>query len=210
MMSPGHGDAGRRLLTPEAAQQVFAAIAARRDEIAFRYLAEGCECRAQLMIEHLQAMGLEPGRAWAVSVGRPLVFPNPSNPKQTFKWGNHVAPTVPVECIEHGVLVIDPSTQSHAVPVGEWAAAMTARSIEVLTTGWSQAKIQELQADRALKGEDLDAVVFCLGLGQPPIPERGGSGFRLDADPTEGPSAFARRQMQVFLLRQAHQRPARP
>jgi hypothetical protein len=137
MMSPGQSEGRQRPLTPEEAQQVFVALAARRDEIAFGYLAEGCVCRAQLMIEYMQAMGLVPGRVWAVSVGRPLAFPNPSNPRQTFKWRNHIAPTVSVVGVEQGVLVIDPSTQPKAVPVAEWAAAMRARAIEVLivTTG---------------------------------------------------------------------------
>jgi hypothetical protein len=60
------------LLTPDEVQQVFEAMAARGDEIAFGNLTEGCECRAQLMIEHLGAMGVEPGRAWALAVDRPL------------------------------------------------------------------------------------------------------------------------------------------
>ena len=38
-------------LTQEQAQAVFEAMAALGDRIAFRWLAEGCECRAQLMIE---------------------------------------------------------------------------------------------------------------------------------------------------------------
>src|SRR6266511_1383322 len=99
----------KKPLTPEEAQEVFRAIAARGNEIAFRWLREGCECRAQLMIESLQAMGLEPGRAWAVSVGRRLSFPHPTSPDRSYKWENHVAPTLTVEEAEPGTLVIDPS-----------------------------------------------------------------------------------------------------
>ena len=40
-------------LTRGEAEKVFAAMAAKGDEIAFDNLAEGCECRAQLMIEHM-------------------------------------------------------------------------------------------------------------------------------------------------------------
>jgi hypothetical protein len=57
-------------LTPQQAQEGFAAVAARGDEIAFRCLAEGCECRAQLTVEQLQVLGLQPGRAWALAVSR--------------------------------------------------------------------------------------------------------------------------------------------
>src|SRR5262249_35845378 len=95
-------------LTLEQAGEVFRTIAARGDEIAFRWLAEGCECRAQLMIEHLQTMGLQPGRAWAIAVGRYLTYPNPRRRGQTYKWRNHVAPTVPTGEAAYGVLVLDP------------------------------------------------------------------------------------------------------
>jgi hypothetical protein len=188
-------------LTREEAQKVFEAMAARGDEIAFHNLAEGCECRAQLMIEHLQAMGIEPGRAWALSVDRFLTFPNPANRRETFKWRNHVAPTVTVEAVEYGVLVIDPSTQRGPVPLQEWAASMKARTVEVSDRGLSQAAIMASQTARALRGEGLDAVLFYLKLGEPPIPERGGSGFRIGADPPAGPSAFSRKEMRRLLRR---------
>jgi hypothetical protein len=182
-------------LTREEAQKVFEAMAAKGDEIAFANLAEGCECRAQLMIEHIQAMGIEPGRAWALAVDRALAFPNPANRRQAFKWRNHVAPTVAVVGVEHGVLVIDPSTQIGPVTLGEWAGSMRARVFEVSSRGLSQAEILSRQSARALRGEGLDAVLFCLPLGDPPVPERGGSGFRIGPDPRTGPSAFARAEM---------------
>ncbi len=47
-----------RPLTQNEAQDAFAAIAAMGDRIAFSYLLEGCECRAQLMIEELVARGI--------------------------------------------------------------------------------------------------------------------------------------------------------
>ena len=53
-------------ITQDEAQKVFAAMAAKGDEIAFHILAEGCECRAQLMIENILTMGISPGRAWGV------------------------------------------------------------------------------------------------------------------------------------------------
>jgi hypothetical protein len=186
-------------LTREEAQKVFAALAAKGDEIAFRNLFEGCECRAQLMIEHMQAMGIDPGRAWALAVDRDLTFSNPDNRRQLFKWNNHLAPTVAAEGVEYGVLVIDPSTQTGAVALAEWVASMQARVIEVSDKPLSQAEIMSRQSARALGGERLDAVVFSLRLGEPPLPELGGSGFRIGPDPPEGSSAFARAEMQRLL-----------
>jgi hypothetical protein len=195
-------------LTPEQAREVFYDLAARTDEIAFGYLAEGCECRAQLMIEHLQALALTPGKAWAVAVGRFLAFPHPSNPKQSYKWRNHVAPTLSVARAEHGVLVIDPSlSRDGPLTLLEWALAMRARHVEVSLVGLTQAEILSRQTARALQGVELDAVVFCLPLGQPPLVDVGGTGFRIGADPDEGPGAFARSMMLRFLERQKQLRP---
>jgi hypothetical protein len=186
-------------LTRNDAQKIFEAMASKGDEIAFGNLAEGCECRAQRMIEHIQAMGIEPGRAWALAVDRDLAFPKPTDPRQSFKWNNHVAPTVAVEGVENAVLVIDPSTQTGPVTLGDWAASMRARAIEVSNRGLSQAEILNRQSARALAGQRLDAVLFNLRLGEPPVPERGGSGFRIGPDPPEGPSAFARAEMRRLL-----------
>jgi hypothetical protein len=159
-----------RVLTIAEAQQAFVSVAARAQEIPFRWLAEGCECRAQVMIEHLQAVGYEPGRVWAVSVGRPLAAPNPDNPRQTYKWNSHVAATVRVEQAEHEVMVIDPSlSDSGAVTIGEWATAMSATTIEVSRAGLSEEMILNLQAERMLQGSNLDAVLFILSLGEPPV-----------------------------------------
>lgn len=200
-------DAGTRPLTEVEARQVFAAIAAKSDEIAFEYLQEGCECRAQLMIEHLVALGIDPGRAWAVSVGKRLAVQNPANPGTTFKWGNHTAPTIAVEGVEHGVLVIDPSlAPTEPLTIAQWAERMQARAIEVSAVPLSQAEILSRQAARALAGGQLDAVIFRLARGLAPIPERGGTGFVLGADPAEGCSAYAHRKMRDYLAA----RPKRP
>src|SRR5437660_1730857 len=124
-------DARPRPLTEAEARQVFAELAARGQEIAFDYLWEGCECRAQLMIEYLEGRGIDPGRAWAVSVGRPLAVENPAKPTTTIKWGNHTAPTVAVDGVEHGVFILDPSlSRTEPITLVQWAGAMRARSIE--------------------------------------------------------------------------------
>jgi hypothetical protein len=189
------------LLTPQEAQRIFAAPAAKGDEIAFRNLAEGCECRAQLMIEYLQTMQVEPGRAWALAVDRPLTFPSPGDPGKFFKWHNHVAPTVAVEGVAHRVLVIDPSTQTGPVTLIEWATSLGARYALVSEQGLSQAEILARQSAQALRGQGLDALIFRLGLDEPPIPELGGSGFRIGPDPAAGPSLFARAEMPRLLRR---------
>jgi len=202
--APGYiktpADAQPRPLTDAEARQIFAAMAARQDEIAFAYLWEGCECRAQLMIEQLEALGIDPGRAWAVSVGKPLAVANPNQPNKKIKWGNHTAPTVAVEGVEHAVLVIDPSlSPTGPMTISQWAGTMGARMIEISEAPLSQGEILNRQTIRALAGQDLDAIVFSLARGQAPIPERGGSGFVLGPDPAEGISAYARRKMIDYL-----------
>ncbi len=198
-------------LTPEEARDAFNAVAALQDEIAFRWLAEGCECRAQLMIEYLLGLGLQPGRVWAISVGRPLSFPQPGNPRHRYKWANHVAPTVPVAGAEYGVLVIDPSLwPGGPCTLREWAVLLWANAVEVSSVGLLQAEILKRQAALALQGLDLDAVIFSLRLGEPPLPESGGSGFRIDADPPEGPSEFARKEMRVYRANQKKLPPPSP
>src|SRR5438445_412899 len=139
-------DAKPRPLTAAEAQAVFEALAGKGDEIAFQYLCEGCECRAQLMIEHMEAMGIDPGRAWALYVGRKLSVPDPMKSDQPITWNNHVAPTVAVEGAPHGVLVIDPSlSQTGPRTLHEWAGAMRARSIEISEMPLTQGQIMDIQ-----------------------------------------------------------------
>ena len=195
-------DATPTPLTPAEAQRAYDAMVAKSGEIAFRYLAEGCECRSQLMIESLTAMGFHPGRAWAVSVGRSLaVAPDPTRPRRTIKWGNHTAPTLLTEENPPVVMVIDPSLPGARGPVclADWATAMKARSVVVSAVPLSQAEILEAQRGRALAGVDTDAVVFSLPLGVAPVPESGGSGYVIGPDPAGGASANARRRMKEYL-----------
>ena len=123
-------DVPPRPLTQTEAQDVFTAIAAMSDRIAFRYLLEGCECRAQLMIEELLARGISPGRAWAVMVARPLVVPSPDAPKRLIKWFNHTAPTIALDATSDGVRVIDPGvTTTGTLTLADWAAEMGTKAI---------------------------------------------------------------------------------
>jgi hypothetical protein len=205
-------DAERRPLTTAEAQAVFEAMAAKGDQIAFRYLYEGCECRAQLMIEQLEAMGIHPGRAWAVYVGRKLSVPDPMKPGLPMTWNNHVAPTLAVEGAPHGVLVIDPSlSDTGPRTLHEWAGAMRARCLEVSEVPLTQAQILDLQTARVLGGgQPLDAIVFSLERGQAPLPDVGGSGFRIAADPPQGVSRFAHEEMQRLLVLQEQLQSSRP
>jgi Glutaminase len=203
-------EAEPRPLTEDEAQQAFTTLAAKGDEIAFRYVREGCECRAQLMIEHLEALGIDPGRAWALAVGRKLTVPDPSRPPRgTIQWENHVAPLVAVAGKPHGLLVLDPSlSQAGPLTVPEWTGAMRARAIEVSEVALSQAQILERQTAYTLQhGQPMDAVVFVLRRGVAPVPEKGGSGFRIAPDPPEGPSAFAHAEMRRLLDLQRQLRP---
>jgi hypothetical protein len=97
---------------------------------------------------------------------------------------------------------MDPSTQTEPVLLRQWAASMRATVIEVSHRGLSQAEILNTQTVRALRGQGLDAMIFSLRLGEPPIPELGGSGFCVGPDPADGPSAFARSEMRRLLGKQ--------
>jgi hypothetical protein len=155
------------------------------------------------MVELLQAAKLECGRAWALSVGRSLVVPNPANTRQSFKWHNHVAPTLRVPGADHGVLVIDPAlSPGGPIDLSGWAGMMKARSIEIVTAGLNQEEILRRQAEGALQGRELDAIVFSLRFDEPPIPELGGSGYRIGPGPSEGAGQHARSMMQTYLARQ--------
>jgi hypothetical protein len=202
-------DAAARPLTEAEAHQAFVAMAARGNEIAFEYLYEGCECRAQLMIEYLELLGINAGRAWIVSLGRKLSVVDRLNPWSKITWENHVAPAVAVEGQPHSVLVIDPSlSNTGPMTLLEWARVVRAQVIEVSEVPLNQAQLLELQTARVLSGgQPLDAVVFSLARGQAPLPDIGGSGFRIAADPPEGVSAFAHAQMQEFMRRQRLVRP---
>jgi hypothetical protein len=200
-----------RLLTRQEAEEAFRAVAALRDQIAFRWLREGCECRAQLMIEHLQGLGLEPGRVWAVSVGRRLAFPQPNKPGHFYHWENHVAPTVAVEGIEHGILVIDPAlSQASPLSLLDWTRVLRIQSVHVSDRGLSETDVMALQREHVLQGRELDAVVFILNFGQPPLTNLGGSGFRIGPDPDEELGSFARAEMREFLRNQRSLDPGRP
>jgi hypothetical protein len=142
-------------------------------------------------------------------VGRDLAIADPLRPHGTITWNNHVAPIVAVNDAPHGVLVIDPSlTQTGPRTLLEWAGAMRVRSIEISEVPLTQVQILDLQTARvAGGGQPLDALVFSLARGLAPLRDVGGSGFRIQADPPEGVSAFAHQQQRKYLELQCKMRP---
>lgn len=205
-------DTAPRPLTAAEAQDVFQALAAKTNEIAFQFVRAGCESRAQLMIEFMETMGVNPGRAWALSVGRDLVIADPLHPRGKITWNNHVAPTVAVADAPTGVLVIDPSlSRAGPMTLVEWAAAMRARSIVISEVPLTQAQILDLQTAHVTGGgQPLDAILFALARDQAPLPDVGGSGFRIGADPPEGVTHFAHQQQNKYLELQRRMLPGQP
>jgi hypothetical protein len=202
-------DAALRPLTQPEAEAVFATMAARGDKIPFRYIKEGCEVRSQLMIEEMVAMGIDPGRAWALAVpGKALVVPNPFNPRQPIRWGNHTAPTVAVDATPQGIRVIDPSLPGVNGPltIDEWAAAINLTAYEAPGKPLVQAEMLDVFAERARKGQDLQGFVFVVERGVCPVSDVSGSGFRIAPDPAEGIPTFVNKEVQRLFAEQAKMR----
>ncbi|MDQ2899898.1 MAG: protein-glutamine glutaminase family protein [Acidobacteriota bacterium] len=154
-----------------AASELFRQMAEQKD-IAFGYPKDGCYARAHIMLKRMQDRDATPGKVWTFAGSRtdPL-WVNSSNYKDPIVWGYHVAPTIPVRD-ENGVvrdMVIDPSMFDHPVTIDEWKKAQ----------------------------HDSPVVVQTIP-GQPPKPERGGSGYWPKADPPEGADENAGETMERY------------
>lgn len=203
-------DAEPRPLTPAEAEVVFAAMAAKGDKIPFGYIREGCELRSQLMIDEMVAMGIDPGRVWALAApGKTLGVANPLNPKQPIRWANHTAPTVALDATPQGVRVIDPSLPGVKGPltIQEWAGAIKLSAYEMPARPLSQAEMLTIFGERTTKGPDIKGFVFATERGVSPVTDVPGSGFRLAPDPAEGIPAFVRKEVQRLFVEQAQLRP---
>jgi hypothetical protein len=203
-------DAELRPLTQAEAEAVFAAMAAKGDKIPFGYLREGCEVRSQLMIEEMVAMGIDPGRAWAmVAPGKAMSVPNPVNPRQPHRWLNHTAPTVALDGTRQGIRVIDPSVPGVKGPltIDAWAAAIKLTPFEMPARPLTQAEMLSIFAERTAKGQDLKGFVLVVERGVSPVADVPGSGFRIAADPPQGVSAFVQSETQRLFLEEAKLRP---
>lgn len=203
-------DAELRPLTQAEAEAVFAAMAARGDKIPFGYLREGCEVRSQLMIDEMVAMGIDPGRAWAmVAPGKAMSVPNTLNPRQPHRWLNHAAPTVALDGTPQGIRVIDPSLPGVKGPltIDEWAAAIKLTPFELPAKPLTQAEMLNIFAERTVKGQNLKGFVVVVERGVSPVADVPGSGFRIAADPPEGVPAFVQTEAQRLFIEQAKLRP---
>jgi hypothetical protein len=199
-------DANPRPLTAVEVEAVFTGMAALGNKIAFKYLMEGCECRSQLMIEEMLAVGIDPGRVWAMTVpGKTLSVPNPLNPKQPIRWHNHTAPVIALDPTPGGFRVIDPSLPGVRGPltIVEWAASIRLLAYEMSDQPLSQAEMLSIFAERTRNGQSLHGFVFVVERGVSPVSDIKGSGFRLDVDPPQGVSEFAHERMQDYLKIQA-------
>ncbi len=166
-------------VTLEQARAVFAWLASQED-IAFRYVPDGCYARTHLMIKRMQAMGLNPGRVWAfrpTSEGAIYVVTPYGKDRQggqaIQKWSYHCAPTLKVRLADgsEGTCVIDPSLFDRPVILETW------KSVIRPTDG---AKAVHFAESR---------------LGEAPATASGarfpGTGYWPGADPKEGADAHA-------------------
>jgi hypothetical protein len=127
------------------AEQVFARMAALGhpgsvDPITFHCPQGACQARAQVMVEHLQQMGLSPRKAWAMSEALGLQQPLTGYPAQALRpvneqgtpllneqgkvtlWSFHVAPAVEAETLggERQMMVLDPSLSRGPLRLEAW------------------------------------------------------------------------------------------
>jgi hypothetical protein len=128
-LSPAHAEDLFQFLS----QMKFPDVQGFERSIPFHYPVDGCWGRAHMMAETMAAMGIESRRVFATSTvpSAPLEVRSNFSADQgaagppVTRWWYHVAPIVEVRT-PAGVqyLVIDPSTQSRPVTVGEWLATM--------------------------------------------------------------------------------------
>jgi hypothetical protein len=170
MTTPGH----RETISYERAAALFAELAARKD-IAFRFLWDGCYARAHLMVQHIMESGLSCRKAWTFAPrpqDDPLWVSLPNMSGGRVEWKYHVAPVLSVRLSDSQVrdLVLHPSMFDRPVTVEEWRDA--------------QHDTPEVKLTEP---------------GEPPQPERGGSGYVPGLDPIQGFDAHARQTMDTYL-----------
>ncbi len=157
-------------ISQERAQEVFADLASQR-EIVFGYLDDGCHARAHLMVRRLLGLGLVPRKVWTIARGpEDRLWVNPQGrPGAVIAWDFHLAPTLAVEEAGGAVreLVFDPALFGGPVAIEAWADAQ----------------------------HDTPRVIR-TALGEPPVPEWGGSGYWPLPDPERGIDNHARAEME--------------
>src|SRR5260370_34959071 len=118
----------------------------------------------------MQERGVKPGKAgsFASKAGGLLWVWRSNDPAGKVEWGYHVAPTIPVQGKDGkvGDMVVDHSLLARPVTVDEWTKAQHDPPVTVQTKP-----------------------------GEPPIPQRGGSGYWPGPDPPRGPDKHAAETM---------------
>jgi hypothetical protein len=100
-------------VTPDQADEIFQEVAAMKD-IPYRYVADGCYARAEIIAERLAKEGIIVDKVWAEDG---ILKPN-----SDLEWNYHVAPVIWVH-EKNGTYdrkVLDPSLEDHPVAVNEW------------------------------------------------------------------------------------------
>ncbi len=153
-------------IEPDQAAAIFAEFAST-EELALRFPADGCYARTHLMVQRLLGQGLAPSKVWAftASAADLLWTESPRHPNGRVQWGYHVAPVLMVRGPDGASqeTVFDPLLFDRPVPVEEWRTAL----------------------------HDTPSLMRTAP-GEPPLPERGGSGYWPGPDPLEGPDVHAR------------------
>ena len=161
-------------IEPDRAVAIFAEFAAA-DDLALRFPADGCYARTHVMVRRLLDQGLTPSKVWAFAAGVTdlLWTETPDHPDGRVEWGYHVAPVLMVRGEDGGSreMAFDPVLFDRPVPVEEWRNAL----------------------------HDTPTLVRTAP-GEPPFPERGGSGYWPGPDPLEGPEVHARETLEEYGL----------
>lgn len=108
-------------------------------QMAFNYMNEGCQARAQLMGKRAQEKNIpDIKRAWAFGVGKSLKVTMPNG--RTHGWPHHVALAVPVKLDDDKIedFVFDPGIFDGPVNVAEWGETMGADLHTMDVVGFDQ------------------------------------------------------------------------
>jgi hypothetical protein len=170
----------KAVVSMEQACTIFDWMAAQED-ISFGYVLDGCYARTHLMARRMQAMGLQPGKAWAFAKSDAERLQAKGRNGATVSWSYHNAPTLKVRGSDGMVrdYVIDPALFGRPVTVEAWKRAMMK------------------------PGATAEPHVHLGGVNEAPKAANGGtypgSGYWPAADPTDGPDAHATAKMKELL-----------
>lgn len=159
------------------AEEAAAIIAgfAGTDELALRFPADGCYARTHIMVQRLLATGRTPRKVWAFARSSTdlLWVDTPHHPDGRVYWAYHVAPMLAVRRADDQVqdMVLDPLLFDRPVSVDQWQATLHDTPTPVRTAP-----------------------------GEPPLPDRGGTGYWPGPDPIEGADVHAVETLEDYRL----------